>query len=301
MHPDHKYYHYLATRHNLKKSIETIHGLFQGIGVDQKLSEGEINFLRTWLKTHSMVANRHPYNEIYPTIHAALEDNIITEEEQQDILWLCEKLAKPIDVYSGHTQGLQRLQGLLAGIIADGKITEEELTGLAEWLEDHAHLRSCWPYDEVDSLITSIMSDGKIDEEEQQLLLSFFSEFVLIDDDKTITNPLVQADKTLSGVCSCAPTITFKDRSFCFTGAFSAHPRNTIAGVVHTLGGRVVNNVSGITNYLIIGSEGNPCWAYACYGRKVEKAISLRREGASVMLVHENDFLDNVYEQGISI
>ena len=57
-----------------------------------------------------------------------------------------------------------------------------------------------------------------------------------------------------------------------------------------------MNSVSKKTNYLIVGDDGNPCWAYACYGRKVEKAINLRKEGAQIIIVHENDFWDEVEE-----
>lgn len=38
--------------------------------------------------------------------------------------------------------------------------------------------------------------------------------------------------------------------------------------------------------------KGNPCWAYACYGRKIEKAMELRKKGAQILIVHEADFLD---------
>ena len=48
------------------------------------------------------------------------------------------------------------------------------------------------------------------------------------------------------------------------------------------------------TDFLIIGADGNPCWAYACYGRKVEKAVHLRKQGSRLLIVHENDFWDAV-------
>ena len=48
------------------------------------------------------------------------------------------------------------------------------------------------------------------------------------------------------------------------------------------------------TNYLIVGNAGNPCWAYACYGRKIEEAVALRKEGAQVTIVNETDFWDAV-------
>jgi len=49
-----------------------------------------------------------------------------------------------------------------------------------------------------------------------------------------------------------------------------------------------------ITDYLVLGTDGNPCWAFACYGRKVEKVIQLRKEGHKIILLHENDFWDAI-------
>ena len=48
------------------------------------------------------------------------------------------------------------------------------------------------------------------------------------------------------------------------------------------------------TNYLIIGSEGNTCWAFSCYGRKVEKAMEMRKNGVNIVLVNEIDFWDSI-------
>lgn len=265
--------------------------MFQGIAIDQELTDGELSFLRYWLDEHRQAAHRHPFNEIVPVIEHALEDNIITEEEQQDILWLCDKIAgrtSRLDV----TASIQRLHGILGGIIADAKIEERELQGLREWLDQHAHIRTCWPYDEVDALVTSVMADGKIDDDEHRLLLQFFTEFVSIEDDKTVTNPLINIDQTVSGICSCCPEIEFPEKTYCFTGAFSRYTRNDVSRMAKSLGAKVLGNVSKKVDYLVIGSEGNPCWAYACYGRKVEYAVNLRKGGHHILLVHENDFLD---------
>ena len=44
----------------------------------------------------------------------------------------------------------------------------------------------------------------------------------------------------------------------------------------------------------MVGNSGNPCWAYACYGRKIEEAVTLRKAGAKVVIVNETDFWDAV-------
>ena len=40
----------------------------------------------------------------------------------------------------------------------------------------------------------------------------------------------------------------------------------------------------------MVNEDGNPCWAYACYGRKIEDAIDRQRNGQSLAIVHEHDF-----------
>ncbi len=90
------------------------------------------------------------------------------------------------------------------------------------------------------------------------------------------------------------PEIEFSGATFCFTGAFSKYTRKELAATVERLGGNFSPNITKGVRYLIIGANGNPCWAYACYGRKVEKAIELRKSGARMLLVHENDFQDAV-------
>ena len=136
------------------------------------------------------------------------------------------------------------------------------------------------------------MADRKIDPDEHKQLLAFFSEFISMEDDRTITNPLAKIDKTIAGVCSCCPQITFEGKTFCFTGAFSNYTRNAATRFVEERNGLIAKSVSGKVDYLVIGSEGNPAWAYACYGRKVEQAVQMRKEGHKITLVHENDFLD---------
>jgi len=85
---------------------------------------------------------------------------------------------------------------------------------------------------------------------------------------------------------------------FCFTGESAKFSREELAETVIRLGGSVVGSVSGKTDFLVVGGDGNPCWAFACYGRKIEKAMALRRDGARLVIVHENDFHDAVLDQG---
>jgi hypothetical protein len=281
------------------KALETVLGIFQGIAIDKSLSDGELEYLKIWISEHQPYRAYHPFNEIIPEIERVIEDQIVTEEERDDVINLCHKLTCG-NFRSCLGSDMQRLHGIMGGIIADCHIQEKELKGLRSWIDDHQNLRTCWPYDEVDSLITTIMADKKIDLKEHQMLMSFFSEFSCLADDVTITNPLIRTDQqTLSGVCSCCPEIHFHGEKFCFTGEMARFKRSIAESYVKQLGGITTKYVSPFVNYLVIGSNGNPCWAFACYGRKVEQAIQCRKEGSNIVLVHETDFLDALMDNGI--
>ena len=68
--------------------------------------------------------------------------------------------------------------------------------------------------------------------------------------------------------------------------------RSKMQKTISSLGGIPVNTISRNTDYLIVGDHGNQAWAFSCYGRKVEKAIELRKGGHTIILIHEFDFND---------
>jgi len=297
MHPEHLKYARFTSKSRLEKSLNSLLGLIEGIAIDSSINKSEVEFLNLWLQEHADVRERHPYNELIPVLQVAVEDGVFTQDEYEDIVWLCERL-RSVEFVDQTTADLQRLHAILGGIISDGLVTEDELRGLSRWLQDHEHLKSCWPYDEIDSLIIGVMNDHKIDPEEHAKLKAFFSEFTALLDDRTIASPVVSEGPNIVGLCAVCPEIEFSGSSFCFTGASSLYTKSEFAAIVKRLGGSVASDVTKAVNYLIIGAEGNPCWAYACYGRKVEKAVKLRKIGIRILLVHENDFLDAVADAG---
>lgn len=296
MHPDHQTYIRFTSRSRLEKSIHSLLGLLRGISLDLKINEGEFFFLSNWLSEHEVLEGCHPYNEIVPILRGALEDGVVSEEEREDLIWVCERLSSN-DFYDEITTGLQQLHGLLGGVVADGIISEDELRGIQSWMEDNDQLRKRWPYDEIESLIISVMADGQIDGQEHKTLVSFFAQFAEVLDDKTLSDPFILVDSTVKGVCANSPEIAFQGSRFCLTGASSRYTRDVFADKIRALGGEVVGGVSGKLNYLVIGGDGNPCWSYACYGRKVEKAIELRKAGAEILIIHEFDLHDAIEDE----
>jgi len=277
----------------LDKELHMLEGMLQGIAINNKINKNEINGLLDWCSKHELVSHKSPFNEIIPLIKKAAEDGIIDKEEKKDIIWVCNKYTTPNNYYNAITSDMQRMQGMLAGIVADGKIEKEELEPFSDWLTQHESLRTIWPFDEIDSLITEILKDGVIDEQEHHVLVNFCNQF-LSDSTGMVLDLPMDNNLLRTGVCSAMPDIVFDDKLFCITGKPKKGRKKDITEVIIKLGGDISLSVIQELDYLIIGGYGSDCWAFACYGRKVETAMNYRKEGLPIQIIHEFDFWDAV-------
>lgn len=276
----------------LQKTLNSFKGIIKGIGLDGKVSEEEISRLKTWAEINTEFKDKHPFTEIFPALSKILADGIISQEEYIDLTWLMDKVTVDTTFYDIGTSAIQELHGLMMGILADGKITTEEIDGLSRWVDAHSQYKTLWPYDEIESLVTSVLMDKVVDETEQKKLKELFQEFVSWPH-RTTLNP---ETLPLSGICALTPEIVFPERIFCFTGESSRRSRTEIVKTISDKGGKYWDKLTLKTDYLVVGAAGNPCWAYSCYGRKVEAAVKNRVKGAKTLIVHENDFWDSVMD-----
>ncbi|CBL45226.1 probable NAD-dependent DNA ligase (contains BRCT domain type II) [gamma proteobacterium HdN1] len=292
----HDAYRKFTGKAEFEKAVNSLLGLVEGIAIDGKINDREVDLLQAWLDDHRINSGRHPFNELFPVVEKAVADGVLTEDECANILWLCKRLTSS-EYFNAATADMQRLHALIAGIAADEEISVDELIGLSVWLQEHEHLKKCWPYDEIESLVTSVLADKKVDPDEHKMLMSFFGEFVSILDNKTIVNPAFLEDSNIVGLCAVRPDIAFADAVFCLTGKSSEYTCDEFKELITSLGGKAVSGISKKVNYLVVGADGNPCSAYACYGRKIEKAVELRRAGHQLVIVHESAFHDAVLDQ----
>lgn len=286
-----------TSKSEIDKSLHVLEGLLKGIAIDNSVNATELNEVISWYNLNKHHTNVHPFSELIPIITQSIEDDFLSQEEIKDMLWLCTRFSTDSIYYDAITSDIQRLQGILHGILADNDITYDEINGLRLWLNDNEHLASIYPYDEVYSLTAGVLSDGILSEDEKNLLKLFFSEFIDLRQSKTINESEINKLKKeicKQGICSISPELSFTEKQFCFTGKSSKTTRAGISEAIHALGGIYKDNVTLVTDYLVVGNEGNPCWAYSCYGRKVEQAIKLRKSGHRILIVHENDLWDHI-------
>jgi hypothetical protein len=278
------------------KSLHTLQGMLLGFSLDGVISLEELAELKAWSADHHQLFAKHPFNEIAPKINFAVESGGLSTEDRDDLVWLCQQLSEKTPFYDAITSDMQRLQGLLHGALADGQLLDVEIEGLRDWLSQSEGLERVFPYDELVSLVNSALADGRVEEAERATLVHFFEKFVTYSAAKRADRVFNSGlpPRRLSGICAYKPSIEFDGRRFSFTGASAVAPRKMIATIVEELGGMFSGTVSSETDYLVVGDAGNPAWAYACYGRKVEQAMKLRSEGAELLVVHERDFWPKV-------
>lgn len=278
-----------------EKSMNTLTGIIKGIQADELINPQEIEELQNWCQLQQYHISKYPFNEVIPLVRSSIEDGVLTEDEIEDILWMCQTFLNVNPYFDVITSDIQVLHGLLHGILSDNRITDDELRSLKKWLEDNEHLETIYPYDEVYSLVYDVMKDGKVDPDEENILKVFFAEFIDTTASYNINlGEIEELKKTMniSGICALGPNIEIEGNMFCFTGESSKMKRADIEIAILDRGGIFNKNVTKETDYLIVGDSGNPCWAFSCYGRKIEKAISLRKQGKRIVIAHEVDFWD---------
>lgn len=283
----------ITSRSRADKAISSLKGLLIGINLDGEVNQTEINELKLWANNHKEIINRNPFKEFMVVIDETVANNIPSKEAVEDLYWLCQKYENDNYYYNTVTSDLQILQGICHGILADGVINDKEIYDLNQWLNENEHLNTFYPYDEIRSLVLSVLSDKKIDEEERVVLMAYFNQFANLQNheiqDKIHAETI---DVNISGLCTSEPNVEFAGKTFCITGVLKRGNRENLHRDILRLGGIPTDNITKKTDYLIVGDNGNPAWAFSCYGRKVEKAINMRKEGHTIMLIHEFDFSD---------
>jgi len=300
---DSREYKLFTCKSEFDKSINILMGILHGISADN-ISISEIKELEHWLQFSRPFARKRPFDELIPLVNRALEDDRLDQDEIDDILWVCNQFHNTSPYYEMVTADLQKLTGYIHGILADNSLSVQEILALRDWLNENESLIGRFPYDEIYSLVLTILKDGHVDTEEKDYLKAFLSQFV--DTQKSLNLNEIELAKlkkelSVSGICAMAPEIFFENKKFCFTGESTRTTRRELSKLVFDLNGVFSNTVTKDTSYLIVGNAGNDCWAFSCYGRKVEQAVKLRKEGIPVTIVNENDFWDAVEDASAGI
>jgi hypothetical protein len=258
--------------------------------MDQTINEKEITELQIWSEKQYYLIDHHPFKELMQLITETSDNPDLNLSTIEDMLCICKKFE--VDYYNHFkSYDLQILQGIFHGILSDGIMKDLEILELEKWLSENLHLAKLHPFDEVYSIVKTILADGIIEENERKRLKSFIYNFVELtnkDVDQQIKSDINEIQ--LHGICAINPEVNFEGKLFCLSGKFEHGEKQFIDDLIHDVGGNITPHfVKGI-DYLVVGSLGESAWAYNSYGTKIAKALKLQKDGGSIIIIHEDDF-----------
>ena len=82
---------------------------------------------------------------------------------------------------------------------------------------------------------------------------------------------------------------------FCLTGDFVSGDRESVDTMLRCLGGETNSSVNKTVTYLVIGTLASRDWLYTSHGRKIEKALLLKREGSEIKIITERSLLKQTH------
>ncbi|ORE97767.1 BRCT domain-containing protein [Aurantimonas sp. 22II-16-19i] len=91
----------------------------------------------------------------------------------------------------------------------------------------------------------------------------------------------------IEGVVRDARRIVFRRRTFVVTGKLSLGSRTAVAEMIKERGGHLSAAVATTTDYLVVGVAASRDWVQSSEGRKIQRALELRREGRGPEILQE--------------
>lgn len=184
-------------------------------------------------------------------------------------------------------KNIDETEGIIKGILADGKIVQKEAEFLLKWLDAHKYLTDKYPYSLIYQRLLRALEDDFLDKEEAGELREIMLQFMGGLETQDVYVPL----STTIPLDNPPPEVIFDNRLFCFTGTFLIGKRREVEEMTRKLNGRVHKDVVMKLDYLVVGTMATSDWKHAHYGRKIERAVMYRERGCGVKIIHEDWWL----------
>ena len=174
------------------------------------------------------------------------------------------------------------LVSLVNGVLADGRIGDNEAYFLRDWIEQHATARAAWPACVLYPRLLAAMINSRSSYEEEFELLSLLAD--------TMRGVAGRKGRTRTSsalpFCNRQPALMFEGRRFCFVGAFYSGTRAWCEQQVVTRGGTCAA-VSAKLDYLVIGTIGVRERDRSRCEQDIADGVALRDQGVPIAIVDE--------------
>lgn len=270
-----------------EKAIHGLKGILSGVVADKRLNEKEFLFLDTWLKSQHFLAEDKDVVTLLELVGDTLEDGVISPDELRQMRDRIEQILSTQDDATDRVGRVDELIGFLTGVASDGVLNDQEIEAMSRWLESNESIREVWPASVIVNRLSHILEDGVITDEERDDLL-------------VTVNQVTGTNVEETGVSYQASTEVWEDKidslpitgkTFCLTGDFVSGDRNTVDTLLRCLGADTSTSINKNVDYLVIGTLASRDWLYTSHGRKIEKALLMKREGTDITIITERSLL----------
>ena len=271
-----------------EKAMYGLQGILAGIVADQKLNEKELLFLDAWLQSQDALRDHEDVISILTQVGEVLEDGQITKEELVGMQSSIEEIVAAHNAdRPGGVDRADELLGFLTGVASDGILNDQEVEALSVWLNRNETIRDKWPASVVVNRLNNVLEDGIITEEERHDLMATVQQ-------------ITGTETTADDVTFEASTEVWEDAvdevriagsEFCLSGEFVSGDRNSVDTNLRLRGAQTSPNVHKDVDYLVIGTLASKDWLYTSHGRKIEKALLLKRKGSPISVITERTLL----------
>jgi NAD-dependent DNA ligase len=177
---------------------------------------------------------------------------------------------------------IDELVGLARGLCADEVINQAEVEFLQKWLVANLDIADQPLLQMLYDRIEEVLSDGAASAAECAELLATLNAFA--DTDFQLGEVLKTATLPL---CVPPPHVTFRNRTYCFTGKLSFGSRKKCEAKTIEHGGTIAN-LSHQTDFLVVGSYATESWKHPTFGDKILNAVKFRESGYPIKLISED-------------
>jgi NAD-dependent DNA ligase len=183
---------------------------------------------------------------------------------------------------------IDELIGLARGLIADEQINQSEAEFLQKWLAANSVISDQTVVRVLYRRVNQMLANGVVDDEEKLELFDTLRSFVRSDIE------LGEVLKSTSlPLCDPAPTLTFPNQRYCFTGTFNFGQRKECEKTVTELGAHV-GGLSQKTNVLVVGIYATESWKHSSFGNKIMQACEFRDAGLPICIVSEPHWVSHL-------
>jgi len=275
---------------NFQKEFNSLIGIATGLVADNYITKGELDFFDLWIREQKH-ANMMPfYNEIIDALSEAKNDDVMSEHHKETLAELIQLAIENEVVFTkisttDEKNITNRLIGVVRGLLADDVLNNTEIESLHNLISSHINPL----FSATNDILTNIKDFNNITQEQRNALKIELNRIIGgsihehgVIDGMTANIPFDTLPKEFNLYC----------KRFVLTGNFYTMSRKQMGTLIESFGATQSRHVNGVADLLIVGGMASKDWAFSSFGRKIEEAITLRKEGNGLLIVDERQMAD---------